>query len=263
MKMKPEYIKYLIIGFVASGIILFSINQILFGNEILTIASILITAVFPFIIYYQKYRLDKAIEERFPDFLRDVSSNVKAGMTLPQAVIATKKTNYGLLDPYLDKMAVQIDWGVPFTKIMENFANGKTPVIKRTVSAIIEAIKGGGNITETLDSIGASIAEINTIRRERQGETYSQMLTGYVIFFVFLGVIVALQKFLIPSLSITGGAYVSTMMNYGIMFKQMIMIQGFFSGLVIGKMSEGRLISGLKHSIILVIIGYTVLALLI
>lgn len=261
--MKEENTKYMIISFVALGIILFSINQIIFRNDILTIASVLIATVFPFMVYYEKYRINKAIEERFPDFLRDVSSNVKAGMTLPQAVIATKKTDYGLLDSYLDKMAVQIDWGIPFNKILNNFAKGKTPVIRRTVSAINEAIVGGGNITETLDSIGASIGEINTIRRERQGETYTQMLTGYVIFFVFLGILIALQRFLIPNLNITGGSFTGTMMNYGIMFRQLILIQGFFSGLVIGKMSEGKLISGLKHSIILMVVGYTALAILI
>ena len=261
--MKEKYNLYLSIAFVAIGIILFSINQIVLKIDVLMIVSILIAIVFPFIVQYQKYRLNKEIEERFPDFLRDVSANIKAGMTLPQAVMTTKKTDYGKLDPFLDKMAVQIDWGVPFNKILNNFSKGKTKVIQRTVSAINESIKGGGNLTETLDAIGASIIEVNTIRKERQGATYSQMLTGYVIFFVFLGVLVALQRFLIPSLNISGAGFAGTMMNYGIMFRQLILIQGFFSGMVIGKMSEGRIVSGLKHSIILMIIGYTALALLI
>ncbi len=258
--MKPKYYKYIEIAFMVVGIILFSLNQILFKIDILMITSILIATVFPFIVEYQKYKLNKEIEERFPDFLRDISMNIRAGMTLPQAVLATKKTNYGLLDHYLDQMAVQIDWGVPFSKILDNFSRGKTMIIKRTVSAINETIKGGGNVTEALDAIGTSITEINKIRKERQSVTYSQMLTGYVIFFVFLGVLVALQTLMLPNLNVAGFATGSVMLSYGIMFKQLILIQGFFSGLVIGKMSEGKIVSGLKHAIILMVIGFVTLS---
>lgn len=42
---------------------------------------------------------------------------------------------------------------------------------------------------------------------------------------------------------------------YNDIFRILIVLQGFFSGLVIGKLSEGSIISGLKHSMILVIIG--------
>ncbi|MFC2143947.1 hypothetical protein ACFLQO_01120, partial [Candidatus Aenigmatarchaeota archaeon] len=35
-----------------------------------------------------------------------------------------------------------------------------------------------------------------------------------------------------------------------------IVIQGFFAGLAIGKMSEGAIMAGLKHSLILILIGY-------
>ena len=76
-------------------------------------------------------------------------------------------------------------------------------------------------------------------------------------------VLVSLQSFLIPSLNFTGSGFTNLMITYGILFKQLIVIQGFFSGLVIGKMSEGKLISGLKHSIALMVIGYVTLSIFI
>ncbi|MBU3905054.1 MAG: type II secretion system F family protein [Nanoarchaeota archaeon] len=258
-----KYHKYLIVGSIVLGLMLFILNSLFIHIEYLTVVSILVMIVMPFIIEYNKYTLNKEIEETFPDFLRDISQNIKAGMTLPQAVIATKKTDYGRLDPYLDKMAVQIDWGIPFNKILTNFSKGKTSVIKRTVSVINEAITGGGDISQILDAIGTSMKEINDLRKERQSSTYSQMLTGYIIFFVFLGVIIALQSFLIPSLNFSGSGFANLMVTYGVMFKQLIIIQGFFSGMVIGKMSEGKLISGLKHSIVLIVIGYVTLSIFI
>ncbi len=38
----------------------------------------------------------------------------------------------------------------------------------------------------------------------------------------------------------------------------MLVVEGFFGGLVAGKMGEGELLSGLKHSTILVAIGWIV-----
>jgi flagellar protein FlaJ len=40
------------------------------------------------------------------------------------------------------------------------------------------------------------------------------------------------------------------------LFFGLILIQGFFAGLVIGKLSEGRIQPGLKHSFILTAIAY-------
>ena len=41
-------------------------------------------------------------------------------------------------------------------------------------------------------------------------------------------------------------------------FIWLILIQGFFAGVMIGKFSEGELKAGLKHSLILMIVGYIV-----
>ncbi|UCC91734.1 MAG: hypothetical protein JSV39_00465, partial [Candidatus Aenigmatarchaeota archaeon] len=45
-------------------------------------------------------------------------------------------------------------------------------------------------------------------------------------------------------------------------FINFILIQGFFAGLATGKMAEGSIIAGLKHSIVLIVIGYTIFSFL-
>ncbi len=49
--------------------------------------------------------------------------------------------------------------------------------------------------------------------------------------------------------------YTQTFINF-------ILVQGFFAGLATGKMAEGSLMAGLKHSIVLIVIGYTIFSLL-
>jgi hypothetical protein len=40
-------------------------------------------------------------------------------------------------------------------------------------------------------------------------------------------------------------------------FRSLIIIQGVFAGMAIGKMAEGTVVAGVKHSMALSIIGYT------
>ncbi len=243
------------------GISLALLNLIVFSSLTLSMVSIFIIPLGPFFYQYRKYRERKELEERFPDFLRDVAQNIRTGMTIPQAIKATKNTYYGALTPYIKKMVVKIDWGVPFDKILTDFANQTTKSLRRTISTIIDTHKGGGDIADIFDSVGKSIIEINRINKERSSIIYNQMLTGYIIFFVFIGVLIVMQTYLIPNLQTFSAPEVGLESFEGLgvfyadVFRIIIIIQGFFSGLIIGKLSEGSMISGLKHSIFLVMIG--------
>ena len=46
-------------------------------------------------------------------------------------------------------------------------------------------------------------------------------------------------------------------------FVLFIIIQGFFAGLATGKMSEGTIVAGLKHSIFLIIAGYGIFSIVV
>jgi flagellar protein FlaJ len=42
-------------------------------------------------------------------------------------------------------------------------------------------------------------------------------------------------------------------------FLHLALVQGFFGGLVAGKMGEGSISAGLKHSLIMMLLGYVAL----
>ena len=88
----------------------------------------------------------------------------------------------------------------------------------------------------------------------------------YLIFFVFIGILVIMQISLIPilnpgtmgDLSLTStGVRIPTEL-YTETSIYFIVIQGLFAGLAIGKMAEGTLSAGLKHSAFLIIMGYAI-----
>ncbi len=216
----------------------------------------------------------KEVEVKFLEFIRAVSDGVKSGIPIPKAIKELKGTEYGALNPYVNKLIYQIEWGIPLRDSFVRFGkNTNNKVVQRAMTIIVEAEESGGNISSVLDSVVNSVLQVRKIREERKTNTFSQLIQGYFVFFVFIGIMVVLQVYLLPQLSDIGvtalagsgmgfggsgyGAQeTAATINFNIIFIGLILIQGFFSGLLIGKFSEGKLMAGLKHSLIMVLFGY-------
>lgn len=280
MKIKTKHI----IGFfVAFLIVIFSLFYLLplesrWFKPLLGLAFFI--AVFQFWIDIMKEnRIHNELEEKFLEFVRAVSDGVKAGIPIPKAIGELKGTDYGALTPYVAKLINQIEWGVPLREAFTRFSlDTGAPLIKRSMAIVVEAERSGGHIDQVLESVTASVLSIKKIKQERKSNIYSQIIQGYFIFIMFIGIMIILQVFLLPELNAIGGtvltgvsapgllgdssqvsgqttAYPSAI-NFNLIFTFLLLFQGFFTGLVIGKFSEGTLKYGLKHSVVLMFIGY-------
>jgi len=226
--------------------------------------GIVVLVVIPiFLIKYTEQKKVKELEEMFPVFLRDFVEAVRCGMAIPQAFKSISNNDYRTLTPYVKKITAQLDWGISVEKVLTKFSKEtKSRLIGRIVSSVIEAHRFGGNLADTFEALSRTALEVEKLRAERKLYMNSQMITGYIILFVFLGVMIALGKFLVPTLgqvSLPGSGTPQTATNiaqqYKEMFMTLILIQGFFAGLIVGKMAEGAMISGIRHSFIMMFIG--------
>ncbi len=258
---------------IIAGVVILLVNFLFISVELPFLAPLVnvaggLIAVVPSIwIFYSRYRRAREIEAQFVTFVHDLTDAINSGMTLPLALDQTSRRNYFSLSPLVKDMAAQVEWGIPFKQALEIFAkrSGSTPV-RRAVTTIIETYKVGGKISDTLNAIGESLLTINRIKEERSASVHAQIVTSYLIFFVFIAILVILQTFLIPALSppagLTGGVITSPTAGlqdvYNTSFINFIIIQGFFAGLVTGKMAEGSIVAGFKHSILLIVVGYTI-----
>lgn len=254
--------------------LIFIFDFLLFFSDIELFSSIaifaLLTFAFPILLFfYRDYTRKKQMEETFPVFLRDFVESIRGGMTLPQAFKALRKNDYKTLTPKINKIAAQLDWGIPVDKVLLSFAKEtESKLIMRIVSSVVESHRFGGNLADTFEALSATSLEVERLRSERQLYLQSQMLTGYIIFFVFLIVIIGLGKFLVPSLSEVSAAGLGTIgvpsasqdlaAQYKIIFRNLILLQGLFAGLAVGKMAEGSIISGAKHSMFMMTVGIIV-----
>ena len=112
--------------------------------------------------------------------------------------------------------------------------------------------------------------------KERMASMYSLIVQGYIIFLIFIVIMLVMQFKILPIASGLGeqgaGAGTGTddfsglggMISMGKAaspeelsrpFFWLLIVQGFFVGLVIGKLSEGEIKYGFKHSFILLVIA--------
>lgn len=224
--------------------------------------------------FLKENKRQKELELNFLEFVRSLVETVRSGVPIPSAVIQISDANYGSLTPYIKKLAHQLEWGYPLHQALTIFANNtKNTVIKRSVAIVIQAEKSGGDMGIVLQAVTNSVIEVKNIKEERKTNAYSQIVQGYIIFFVFIAIMLILQIYLLPKLDVItkdvlsglGGAGVGFAgssgkpIDFNNIFIGLVLIQGFFAGLMIGKFSEGDLKAGIKHSIFMMVLGYIII----
>jgi flagellar protein FlaJ len=222
---------------------------------------------------------ERSIDAMFLEFARDLVEGVKSGTPISKSIINVKTKNYGSLSPHVDKLANQIALGIPVKDALDTFAKEvNSQVISRAISLIREAERSGGRIEVILESVSYSISQIEKLKKERKAAIYNLTVQGYIIFFIFIIIMLIMEFKILPMTSNlnldsgvsdiglggdtgfgsnAGGAEISPE-AFAQPFLFLLLFQGFFAGLVIGKISEGSVKAGLKHSFVLVAVSWII-----
>jgi archaeal flagellar protein FlaJ len=272
-----NYLLYLI-----SGVIAMACAAIAFYLK-MEITNILILTILLFIMPPSFFNLYEArntgkIESEFPALVRDISLSVKSGMTIEQAMKMAAGGQYGALTKAVKQMDNMISWGASFDDALIHFAQKyPTPLIRRTVFTLIEASRMGGRLGEILEGVATDVEETKSLEKRRSSETKPYLMVGYISYFVFMAVILIMTFVFLPMMkeaaaATSGGNLPSgvgrfavsgtDLATYNRLFFHALVIQGFFTGIVTGKMGEGKAIAGLKHSVFFIVaavIAYTLM----
>lgn len=265
---------------IAFGLIIIIVSLIFFLNKrdsnllffLIGIAATVIA--FPFVIsLILENKKEQKVNEMFLEFSRNLAESVNTGTPVSKSIVNMKNKNYGVLSPYIKKLANQIELGIPVGKALQTFASDvDSQVIKRAVALIREAERAGGEIDYILESVASSIAEVEKLKKERKAAIYNLVVQGYIIFFIFIGIMLVMQFKILPLLDGVGSfnllsADINTIQSASIeeesnsaaittlgnSFLFLLLTQGLFAGLTIGKLAEGSIKAGIKHSFILMI----------
>ena len=242
-----------------------AIDYVIFG---------LISLMLPYGLYGRRRDQIRArVEDKFPDFLRDLAEYWKGGLSMTVAIQTLAKGEYGNLNEDVNKMASQISWGISFGEVLDMFTERVTsPIVTRAVRMVDEANRAGGRISDILLAASFDAREIKALETERRQEVGSYVTVIYASFFVYLGIILVLAQTFIPAIVDSAAATGSTgSMSIGnltiremnevwisTIFLYSLVVQGIGNGLAAGFMSNGRLYSAFNRASLLLLVGWFV-----
>ncbi len=234
--------------------------------------AVLIVCI-PFIIFCElRNRRIRQIEDQIPEFMRKLASINDAGILLVDAITMVAQAKIGVLQHEVEQIVGDITWGTIMADALRNFEyRVKTDMASRITTLIVRASESTSDVKSVL-VIAAGDAEVQKqTKNERTAEMFVYVFIIYVAFFVFLFTIYVLAAYFLTSMagSLSEAASDLTLINkfdmelYAMLFFHAALIHGFCSGLVAGKMSTGSISSGLKHSVVMMLVSYGVFTLFI
>jgi len=222
-------------------------------------------------------RVEK-IEERLPDFLRDVAEAGRFGMTLPDAIIVASRGRYGLLTEEIKKMASQLEWGVPVATALRLFEERvPTPLVQRVVSIVTRANEAGGNVADVLTMVAHDTREAQLQVKGREISMLTYLTVIYISFGVFLVTIYIMAAIFLPDM-ITAGAGVASSSLSGqggltlaftlvpqlfLAFFVAVIAHAVGDGVMAGILQKGQIAYGLQHATYMLIGGWLVMRFLV
>jgi archaeal flagellar protein FlaJ len=159
------------------------------------------------IVRAREDRRIREIEERMPDFLRDVAEGGRFGMTLAKSIVSAAAGKYGKLTPEIKRMAHQIQWGISATEALALFGERvDTPLVKRVSSLIIKASTAGGNVADVLELVATDTKEMHMMQKERRASMQAYTSVIYIAFGVFVVTVLILQTTFLAEMAKTAAA---------------------------------------------------------
>ena len=217
-----------------------------------------------------KQKRKKEVMDKLPEFLRDIANSTSSGMTIFDSIKSASEGDYGRLTPELKTMVSQLSWGISIKETLTNFAKRvNTNEVKRLAITVNKALEIGGNTSSVFYAAAKEIDQIKRIEQQRKIEMSMYSIVIFVSFFVFLAVILIIDKTIFTAIfDVQGKMAGQRLGNMRIaqidpdevknMFYTFVFVQSLGGGMLGGFMTEGRLTSGVRYGFALVLVSFLV-----
>ena len=223
------------------------------SSLLILICLLIIASILPLSLAYEiRNRYVVGVEKQLPEFLREISDMRDIGMTLQSAIhmIAGHKT--GVLSSEIQVVSEELKYGSSLSGALVRMEEriGLTTV-KRAISLLVRASQVTDHIREILGIAVADMEHYLKMKSKRFNVSFVYLAVIYLSFAIYL--------FAAYEMNV---AFISSFSSFNVSFdisgnKQDMFIIGiilaFFSGIMAGQMSANTMLSGLKHSIIMLI----------
>ncbi|MFB6172098.1 MAG: type II secretion system F family protein [Haloarculaceae archaeon] len=254
-----------------------------FGEEpiavttLLVVVPLLVAGVPLSVLHEIKRRRRLQVARRFPDTLNILSSANEMGIRLTEALELVSRWSEGILAVEMRKVRNDIEWNFDVRRALLGLANRlRVPQVTRTMKLIADGSRSSGDLSRILSIAAEDTRNRHKIAEERRREMSAYIAIVVIGFLVYLAVVLLLDvSYLTPISNLaapenptggSGGVLFSVsnvpVTAYRMVFFHSALIQGIGSGLLAGKLADDDILSGLKYSILLVLITLAVFLLI-
>ena len=232
-----------------------------------TLVFSLVIALLPFVILHElrERRLERILAIT-PDYLSSLAAAVSSGLPPAKAVRTLPPERFGALSPELVKVRRDIEWGSSASQALSDMERRiKSGLLMRVISVMNVAATATSNIGDVLKVLANDVSTEVYLKRERRTLTFTYVLVAYMIFGVFAITAVGMVVIFVPALP-TQNVEMPGGMGIGInpvnpqlvktLFYHAVLIQAIALGILAGQFRTGRIRDGLKHSLLMCVMGW-------
>jgi len=184
-----EYAGYSLILSLVISLIAFQFSGFFVGHLYATGIGVftfcLLMALFYLLIMTTADNRARKIEEVLPDALQIMSANIRAGMTMENAIWMAAKPELGPLEEEIRIVSGKAFGGKPITEALTEMSTRvRSRMLGRAVKLLNEGIQLGGELAPLLDEVARDLKTNRMLAKEIASAT-----TMYLIFIIFTSVI--------------------------------------------------------------------------
>ena len=209
----------------------------------------------------------KKMEDVLPDFLQEVSSNLKGGLAFEKSLWVAIKPRFGILANEIALAAKKVMTGTDVDIALNEFANKyNSPMLKRAMELIVSEIQSGGKVADIIDRVVESLKKTKALKDEMTASVLTYMIfIGAIVIFISpmlfalaynLLIVISKVAALLATTAATGGT-TGLLSNIGninvnkedfVWFSRIALgVIAFFSSMIVSIIEKGNIQGGVKY----------------
>jgi flagellar protein FlaJ len=219
-------------------------------------------------LHERQFRYQRNVDTELPDILRKLATVNTSGANLVENIEMVAHSSTGVLADELERTHRHLRWNVSLNDALARFANRvENARVTRVTKLLMESNTTSGRVTDVLTVAAKAAQDQKDLDNERAAGMRQQIGIIALGYLVFLGVAIIVVTWLFPAFTNAGGQSSALSSGPGVLgfdFKTDIymmayyhacLIQATVGGVIAGEFGYNSALSGLKFTIIGIIIA--------
>ncbi len=141
------------------------------------------------------YSRTQEIEDKLPDYLELVITNLRSGMSLDRSLFTAIRPEFGVLGAEIGIVSKKVMTGNDTVRALQEFGHRyDSPIVRRSIDLIVSEVESGGQIADVIERVTENIRKTRQLKNEMRASVVSYMIFISMITVVIAPVLFALAQ---------------------------------------------------------------------